>query len=358
MAYIELHTEKLKTNYNYLDKLFSDNGLKWAIVTKVLCGNIDYLKEVVKLGRNKMCDSRISNLKAIKELDSTIKTAYIKPPAKSIIKDVIKYADVSYNTELETIRWLSNEAKKQNKQHEIVVMIELGDLREGVMGSNLIDFYEKIFMLPNIKVTGIGTNLNCLSGVYPSQDKLIQLSLYKQLIEATFKQDIELVSGGSSVVIPLLLRKQLPKAINHFRIGETLFFGNDLISGETIEGMEKDVLKLFSQIIEIHKKPKVPSGYMGENPSGESAEINEEDYGKKSYRAILDIGVLDVSKTDFLKLEDEDLEIIGASSDMLVIDLGKTNKNYNIGDMISFKISYMSALRLLNSDYIDKRIVG
>jgi len=73
-------------------------------------------------------------------------------------------------------------------------MIEMGELREGVMGDAFIDFYESVFNLSNIEVVGIGTNLSCLYGVLPNQDKLIQLSLYEQLIEAKFNKNIPYVS--------------------------------------------------------------------------------------------------------------------------------------------------------------------
>src|SRR5690606_14778106 len=101
-------------------------------------------------------------------------------------------------------------------------------------------FYKKIFELSNIEVVGIGTKLNCLNGVMPSKDKLIQLSLYEQLIEAKFGKKIIGVSGGSSVMVPLLLKGMVPKGINHFRIGETLFFGTDLFDNSIIEGMKND----------------------------------------------------------------------------------------------------------------------
>jgi predicted amino acid racemase len=63
---------------------------------------------------------------------------------------------------------LSAEAKKQNKTHKIIIMIEMGDLREGVMGEELIEFGH-ILSLPNIQIRGIGTNLNCLSGIMPTK---------------------------------------------------------------------------------------------------------------------------------------------------------------------------------------------
>lgn len=356
MAFIELYKDKLRTNYNYLDGLFKKHDKEWAIVTKMLCGNKKYIEEIIKLGPKELCDSRISNLKVVKSIDPKIETVYIKPPAKRSIANVIKYADASFNTEYDTIRLLSDEAKRHNKMHKVIIMIELGDLREGVLGENLMSFYESIFKLPNIKVTGIGANLNCLYGVLPSQDKLIQLSLYEQLIEAKFNRKIPWVTGGTSIVIPLLFKKQVPQGVNHFRIGETLYFGYNLINEKPIKGMKQDVIMFFAEIIEITKKPKVPDGLLAKNTTGETLEVNEDDYGKTSYRAILDFGLLDIS-TDFLIPKDKGLNFVGASSDMVVMDFGKTKRNYKVGDLVSFKMKYMGALGLLNSNYIEKRII-
>jgi len=321
----------------------------------MLCGNLQYLKILCETGIEEICDARISNLRLVKEINPAIRTVYIKPPAKRSIKNIIKYADVSFNTQIETIRWLSEEAQRQAKKHHVVIMVEMGDLREGVLGDDLVDFYEKVFELPNIEVVSFGTNLNCLHGVMPSQDKLIQLSLYKQLVETKFHRKIPYVTGGTSVVIPLIFNKQLPKGINHFRVGETLYFGNNLFSLKPIKGMKSDVFKLYAEVIEIFEKPMVPSGDLEANPSGEVFEINEEDYGKTSYRAIIDLGLLDISP-DFLIPEAKDFEIIGASSDMIVLDLGDKPK-YKVGDLVPFRLKYMGALALMNSNYIEKKVV-
>ena len=321
----------------------------------MLCGNLQYLKILCETGIEEICDARISNLRLVKEINPAIRTVYIKPPAKRSIKNIIKYVDVSFNTQIETIRWLSEEAQRQAKKHHVVIMVEMGDLREGVLADDLVDFYEKVFELPNIEVVSFGTNLNCLHGVMPSHDKLIQLSLYKQLVETKFHRKIPYVTGGTSVVIPLIFNKQLPKGINHFRVGETLYFGNNLFSLKPIKGMKSDVFKLYAEVIEIFEKPMVPSGDLEANPSGEVFEINEEDYGKTSYRAIIDLGLLDISP-DFLIPEAKDFEIIGASSDMIVLDLGDKPK-YKVGDLVPFRLKYMGALALMNSNYIEKKVV-
>lgn len=356
MAYITFDKEKLNHNYRFLDKLFSSHRIEWSIVSKMLCGNYEYVKILCETGINEICDARISNLKLVKEINAEIQTVYIKPPAKRSIKSVVRYADVSFNTQIETIRWLNVEAGRQNKLHKVVIMVEMGDLREGVMGEDLVDFYEKVFELPHIEVVSFGTNLNCLHGVMPSHDKLIQLSLYKQLVETKFYRSIPWVTGGTSVVIPLILNKQLPKGINHFRVGETLYFGNNLFTMKPIKGMKTDVIKLYAEVIEIIEKPKVPIGKMEANPSGEVFEVNDEDLGKTSYRAIIDLGLLDISP-EFLIPERKGLEIIGASSDMIVLDLGH-KPEFKVGDLVSFKLKYMGALALMNSDYIEKKVVN
>jgi ornithine racemase len=356
MAYIELHKEKLRHNYKFLDRLFSSNGRDWGVVSKLLCGNKTFLRLLLDMGVREIHDSRISNLRAIKSINPDVQTVYIKPPAGKVIRSLVKYADVSFNTEFETIRLISEEAVKQDRLHKVIIMIEMGDLREGVMGDELVDFYGSIFRLPNIEVIGLGTNLNCLSGVMPSHDKLIQLSLYKQLIETKFERKIPWVTGGSSVTIPLLLKRSVPVGNNHFRIGETLFFGNNLITGKTIKGMKSDIFKLYAQVIELTEKPKVPTGEMGTNVAGESIEVDERDLGKTSYRAILDIGLLDIDVKNIYPV-DKKIEFAGASSDMIVVDLGDNKKNYEVGDLISFRVDYMGALSILNSNYIDKKVV-
>ena len=355
MAFVTLDIKKLKSNFDYLNTLFKKNGIEWSVVSKLLSGNKIFLTELLKFDIKQVCDSRISNLKEIKSINPKIETIYIKPPAKRSISSVVKYADISMNTEFETIKLISKEAKKQNKIHKIIIMIELGELREGVLGEYLIDFYESVFKLENIQVVGIGTNLSCLYGVLPNHDKLIQLSLYEQLIEAKFNKQILYVSGGSSVTIPLIFQNLLPKGINHFRVGETLFLGTDVYNNTKFKKMHSDVFSLYSEIIELIEKPVVPMGEMGTNVEGNSYEFDQTNIGETSYRAIIDLGLLDV-EVNHLEFVDKSLKLAGASSDMIVIDLNKNKNKYKVGDLVEFKLDYMGILRIMNSKYIEKRI--
>ena len=355
MAFVTLDVKKLKSNFDYLNNLFIKNGIEWSVVSKLLSGNKQYLTELLKFGLTQICDSRVSNLQMVKSINPKIETIYIKPPAKRAISSVVKYADVSMNTEIETIKLLAEEAKKQNKIHKIIIMIELGELREGVMGDDFMAFYESVFKLKSIQVVGIGTNLTCLYGVLPNHDKLIQLSLYEQLIEARFNRQIKYVSGGSSVTIPLIFQNLLPKGINHFRVGETLFLGTDVYNNKRFRKMHSDAFRLYSEIIELTEKPMVPGGDLGTNVEGEGFEFDSINIGETSNRAIIDIGLLDVD-INHIELVDKTLKVAGASSDMIVIDLNKNKKKYKVGDLIEFQLDYMGTLRILNSKYIDKKV--
>ncbi|MDN4754396.1 alanine racemase [Porphyromonadaceae bacterium W3.11] len=357
MAVITLDRNRLKHNFNYLEKQFQEKHIEWAVVSKLLCGNKLFLKELLKIGVEQFCDSRISNLKYIKELQPKARTCYIKPPAADIIPDIVKYADCSLNTEERTIKLLSQEAKRQNKVHKVLIALELGELREGVMGEELITFYRHVFEMDNIEVIGLAANLSCLYGVLPTPDKLIQLVLYSQLLEATFNKSLKYISGGSSVSIPLLLNGSLPKGINHFRVGETLFFGTNVYTGELLEEMEHTVFQLYANLLEVSKKPMSPNGEFGTNLEGESFEVDESLLGKESIRGIIDVGILDVDVNQ-ISFVDPNIKVSGVTSDMMVLDLGTNPKGYKSGDKIVISLNYMSTLRLMNSNYVDKMVIG
>ena len=355
MAFIVLYKNKLIKNFEYLSNLFSEKGISWSVVTKMLCGNELFLNELLQLGVKQVCDSHIYNLRVIKELDPNIETIYIKPPPHRLIEKIITYADISMNSDFITITKLSKEAEKQNKTHKIIIMLELGELREGVMSEDLVRFYEKVFYLPGIKVIGLGTNLSCMNGVLPNKEKLIQLCIYKQLIEARFNNQLDLVSGGSSVTIPLIFKNLLPKGVNHFRVGESLFLGTDVYNDGLLPNMEIDVFKLFAEIIELIEKPMLPFGDIGTNLEGEVVKHDPALEGMVRLRAIVDLGILDVEHKN-ISPADRKLKIIGVSSDMMVIDIEDRKNDYKVGDLIEFKMNYMGALRLINSRYVEKMV--
>lgn len=356
MASIILNREGLRFNYDYLRDLFAEHDIDWAIVAKLLCGNKQYLSELIKLGHKEICDSRLSNLKVIKSLDPDLTTIYIKPPAKRLAAKIVQHADVSFNTTLSTVKALSKAAVAQNKIHSIIIMMELGELREGIMRKHVSDFYRETSALPNIKVLGLGANLACLNGILPSREKMDILVSQKKKLEEEFNCKIPYLSGGASVTIPLIFREELPKSINHFRVGESLFFGTNVYNDGLLKNMRQDVFLVKAQILELKEKPSLPSGIRGTNLEGKTVDVESQKDAGDSKRALVDLGLLDVDSHHITPV-DSSLNILGASSDMTVLDLGDNPQQYKVGDYIYFQPDYMGVLRLMSSSYIDKELV-
>lgn len=356
MAYITLDSEKLKSNYAHLDRHFKQRGIKWAIVTKMLAGNRAFLREVLSLGATQIADSRVISLKVIRELAPRIETIYIKPPEKHCVDAVMDYADISMCTELETARLLSASACRKKKQHKVIIMIELGEIREGLEEKDLIDFYEEVSAMKNLEVVGIGTNLTCFSGVLPAHDNLVRLGHSEQLIKDTFNCNLPYVSGGSSVTIPLIHMKQLPECINHFRVGDSLFLGSDVYNNSILPHMESGAFRLYAQIIELKEKPLVPWGELSLNWEGKVKEFNAEDRGKRSMRALVDLGKLDVDQKHLFPA-DRTIHLVGACSDMMVVDLGSNKEGYAVGDLLEFELDYLGTTMCMYSRDIKKKVI-
>jgi len=349
---LEVLHENLKTITNWMN----NHGASWTVVTKALCGHHDTLRALQIMGVRSMGDSRLENLKSIERIFSDSKSWYLRVPDPSSASEVVRLADVSLNSEIGIIESLNAEASKRDGTHEVVIMIELGDLREGILPGSLIDFYRHVFQLSHIDVKGIGANLGCLAGAIPTVDQFMQLVLYRELLELKFQHSLPLISAGSSAVLPLMLDKQLPKPINHFRIGEAIFLGTDLINGGFLPGLRGDGIVLEAEIAEIKKKSLVP---LTETTAMTPfiSEVNEDRTpGQRGFRALISIGNLDTEISGLTPLNPQ-YSIAGASSDITVVNIGEDAGELKIGDVIRFRPNYAAFVRLMDGRYIKKEVV-
>ncbi len=362
MATLTIDTRRVISNIKKLVDFLEPKKMEMTLVTKMLNGNKNALSKLLSDPTIKRLhsvgDSRISNLKAIKEVKDDIVTMYIKPPAPGQSKNVVKYADISLNTSFKTISELNIEAKRQGKIHRVIVMVELGELREGVMRDNILKFYESVFNFSNIDIIGLGSNLGCMYGVEPSYDKLIQLNLYKLLIEEKFEKKLELISAGSSITLPLLSKNRIPPGLNHFRIGETAYLGVSPWDNKKFKNLSTNAFNFAAEIIELERKSMIPDGIIRDASIGHTANepVDNFDNTEESYRALVDFGAIDVDYNNLLT-KDKSVSFFGITSDMTVYDLGKEKRKYKVGDCIQFSPNYMAVARLMNSKYISKKII-
>lgn len=343
--------ENLETIGNWMDA----HGASWTVVTKVLCGHQDTLKALQAMGVRSMGDSRLENLQAIERIVPDFESWYLRIPNLSSVSDVVRLTDVSLNSEIRIIEAINEEAHRRDTMHGIVIMIELGDLREGILPGSLIDFYQHVFHLSNIEVKGIGANLGCLAGAIPTVDQFMQLVLYRELLELKFEHPLRLISAGSSAVLPLLLDKLLPKPINHFRIGEAIFLGTDLIHGGILPGLRGDAIVLEAEIAEIKEKSLVP---LAETTSMTPfiSEVSEDHApGQRGFRALVSVGNLDTDISGLTPVNPR-YSVAGASSDITVVNIGDDADGLKVGDTIKFSPNYAAFLRLMDGRYMKKEV--
>jgi predicted amino acid racemase len=362
VARLKVHLDRIIENIDILSDYMESNGKKWSLVVKVLGNHKDILTQILTHPSAKkphsIAVSQWSILKTIKDIDPSLKTMFIKPPSMKNADHIVRFADISFNSSFLTINALNEAAKKQDKIHQIIVMIEMGELREGIHREGLITFYRKVFKLSNIDIIGIGTNLGCMMGIRPTYDKLIQLVLYEQLIEAKFKHDLELVSGASSITLPLLQKNTMPKGVNHFRIGEAVFLGTSPLNNKPLLELNTGAFTFEASIVELYRKANVPDGIITEAAVGHGyAESENESDATSSFKAVVDFGILDVD-ADYLIPEDKNIKLIGNSSDLTVYDLGENPNNYETGDILRFNLKYMAVAKLMYSQFVEKVVVN
>lgn len=352
MPEITVDLSKLKHNTRYLKELLSQQGFSMIGVTKVVSGNSLIVKAMLEAGIEYLGDSRIQNILKFKQRKIDAKYILIRIPSISEIPLVVQNADYSLNSELKVIKLLSEEALKQNKIHKIILMVDMGDLREGVNPLNIKSYIHDILKLKGIKLSGIGTNLKCFSGIIPTNKNMKGFSKLTEEIENVFGIKFKFVSGGNSANFNWFFSTKDKGKINNLRIGEALFLGHETIDFKPIPNLYTDVFRLTAEIIELKTRSLIPHGIAVSNAFGEPIKIqstsNKDQNGGSRKQALLNIGRQDIAIKGLRPIEN--IKILGASSDYLIIDI-KDNE-YEIGDKINFNLNYEALLKSMTSPYI------
>lgn len=352
---LKIDLNKLDSNATALGKVLRNAGCSMMIVTKSFCAYPDIVQKIVKNEYiTYLADSRVQNLKSYGEVSK--KKVLLRIPMLSEVEEVVRYADISFNSELKTIRELDREAKQQHKKHAIVLMIDLGDLREGIFyreEEEIFTTVESILKLEQIELFGIGVNLTCYGAIIPKYDNLSNLIEIARKVEEKFSLKLQMITGGNSSSYYLIEEGKLPSGINNLRLGESFILGNDTAYGNKIEGTVDDAVILQAEIVELKEKPSLPIGEIGRDAFGQIPHYEDKGIRK---RAILAIGKQDTDLDGMIPLDPE-LEILGGSSDHLIVDVTDCSTDYQVGDILGFKLEYGALLRAFTGPYVEKSFV-
>jgi predicted amino acid racemase len=353
---LRIDLQKLKANLETLSALVKSAGGSLMIVTKSFCAD----KQIVEMLAasplvDYLADARIGNIKTYAGRGKP--TVLLRLPQACEIRDVVSCADISLNSDLDTMDLLNREAERQNKRHKIILMIDLGDLREGIHfedGEKILGTAEAVSRMPGLELYGIGTNLTCYGAIIPKKDNLSVLVSWAARIYRHCGVKPAMVSGGNSSSLYLIEKGELPPGINNLRLGESFILGRETAYGARIKDTFDDAVILETQIIEIQVKPSMPSGESGFDAFGNRPVF--EDRGMMK-RAICAVGKQDLDPSGIIPL-DRGIEILGASSDHLIVNMSASEHGYKTGDILRFIPDYGAVLRLFTSPYVSRAYTG
>lgn len=351
---------RIESNARYVCELASKCGVEVSGVVKSSDNYANSYKEVASAmlrgGVSSLGDSRMKTIERMREMGVQEDILLLRVPQMWEIPKVVEFANWSLASDPGTLAELEEEAARQGKEHGVILMNDLGDLREGIFDPEVL--HETALWiereLTHVTLLGIGTNLGCFGSIVPDTDNLTLLVERARRIEQAIGRKLRFVSGGATSTLPLLLNDSLPEGINHLRVGEGILLGRDLIDIWKLpfDGFRQDTYMVEVQVIEVEEKPSYPIGKIFVDAFGNTPEY--EDKGKRT-RALVAIGKRDIGSHDALLPIDEGITVEGGSSDHLILDVTDASAPIAVGDIVRFLPNYQGLVNLIESSDVTIR---
>jgi ornithine racemase len=342
---LEVDLDKVGHNARTLVTRLGRRGLAVTGVTKATLGSPDVARVLLDAGVERLGDSRIENLEALRRSGVDAPLTLIRSPMLSQVDRVVATADTSCNTEVSVLEALSDAAGRLGRSHGVVLMVEMGDLREGILPSGVDAVVELADALPHLRLEGLGTNLGCQSGMAPDAGKMAELSSLVESVERRTGIALPLVSGGNSANLDWAFGEASVGRVNDLRLGESILLGREALHRRPVAGLHLDAFTLVAEVIELQTKPSLPWGRMTRTAFGGTRRA--EDRGELR-QAIVAIGHQDVAPDGLLP--PPGMAILGASSDHLVVDVG--GATVAVGDELRLQPDYAALLRAMTSPFV------
>src|SRR5262245_40825995 len=345
----------IAANTRLVTERLDPQGIGTFGVTKAACGSPLVARAMLRGGVVGLADSRLDNVQRMRHSGITAPIMMLRIPSVTEAPDVVRLCDVSLNSESAVLDALAEAAEGQGVVHDVILMLEMGDRREGVSPEGLIPLAQTVIAEPSLRLAGIGANFLCASGVLRTVEKLERLVRLADELEQRFGVGLDYVSGGNSANLALMEEDgvKMPKRINNLRIGAAILRGENPITGGTLTGFDDSAFTLEAELVEIKTKHSLPEGETGPDAFGNRLVF--EDRGAR-LRGIVNLGRVDI-RPEGLKPRERNIEIVTASSDHLIIDITESRK-FAVGDAIRFDMNYGALVQAMLSPYMEQHLAG
>ena len=328
--------ERIRQNALAVTRLCASHGIEVAGVTKCVCGEPEVARAMLAGGCTMLADSRLDNVRRLRAGGIEADILLLRLPALSEVDEVVRLCQYSLVSEVEAARALARAAQAAGTTHGVIVMVDEGDRREGVLPDEATATCRALLELPGIALVGLGTSMNCLCGVLPTPENQQRFADLVDEVERALGITFRFVSAGHTGNLHLVQKGEVPARFNHFRVGEGILTGTDFSTWAELPMPYQDTFKVYAEVIEVKDKPSAPDGEVGPDAF---MQVHEwPDLGVRR-RAILALGEIDL-RTSSLKPTRAGVTIVGASSDHLVLDVTDAQPPVRLGEELEFDTLY------------------
>ncbi len=348
------HADILAENVRTVASRCSQEGITLWGVTKGVCAHPGIAKIMVRNGCRGLMDSRLRNLKSLREQNLEVPLWLLRIPMPSEVEQLVQYADGAVVSMGETLHLLDEACERSQRRHpfEVMLMVDIGDLREGIWPDEVDALAEVFNACPRIRCVGVAANWGCYGGIIPTRENEKLLISVGRLLEGRLGQPLAYYSGGNTSALSLLEKGELPSRINHLRVGEGVLLGTDVTNMRTFSWLRQNTMEFQAEIVELRRKPSIPLGKQGADAFGNVPQF--EDKGIR-LRAIVAAGRQD-TRLEGLTPLDSGMKVLGASSDHMILDVEEAD-SLKVGDSISFRPDYGAMLQGATSAYVEKCVL-
>ena len=343
---LEVDLSILRSNARQVITHCQQQGIRVCGVVKGVDGLPEVARAMRLCGAAELGTSRLEQVERCRAAGVGGPWLLIRIPGLSELPDVVRLCETSLQSERVTLDALEEECVLQGKTHRVIVMADLGDLREGFWDKDeMVDVCVHVEReLPHVELAGVGVNLTCYGSTKPTPEKMQALLDIAARIEKRIGRKLEIISGGATSSYTLVHWGTMPSGINHLRIGENILLGKDLQVNWGIQDMDylrMDGFTLRAEVVEVREKPTYPIGEFAIDAFGRKPVYVDRGIRR---RAILALGRADVGELESLIPREAGLTVIGGSSDHCIVDVEDCPRRLEVGDIVEFSLCYSHLL--------------
>lgn len=345
---LSINLRIIEDNSRMLVRLCCDKGVIPVGISNLVEGSESIARAMILGGIQTIGDTQLQNL--MKLADLPLRRMLLRQVLLSEVDNVVKHTDVSLHTDRVVLEALSQAAVMSGKHHEVVIMHDLNYLSAaGLDDAETENLAELVLTLPGLTLIGIASHLACYGEVEAATGNDNLLGEPRQQADWVSCRNVENLSGAGVAGVVLMVPRNGAPRLTQLRLGSSLIMGIGL-NAASIPDMPQSAMSLQAEIIEIKEKSSVYVYSIHADRFDDELQFN--DRGTR-LRALCAIGKQEVDISQ-LTPADDGIMIIGATDNVLILDITDADHRYQVGEPLSFHLSYHAVLQCMTSGSVSK----